>query len=398
MNPVALYRIARGCSWPVLRRIVVNFAWRGAGAVRAFEKRLQTGAPFFPAFLMLSITNQCQLRCRGCWVQPTTPPQQLSRQQLDALVEQANQQRSYFFGILGGEPLLHQDLLNFFAAHPKCYFQLYTNGIALTHETAAKLARLGNVTPIISIEGLQEESARRRGREDVFQRAISALEASVQAGLFTGVAASITKQNFAELVSTDYLDLLVRHGVHYIWYYIYRPAGAHPEPENALDREQIKILRQFIVDQRRSAKLLIIDASWDHQGNALCPGATGISHHIAPSGAVEFCPPMQFCSGSLNATADNLKTILQEDDFLRQLRTFIADRTRGCILLEDPAALADFMRQHGAIDSSNRDALTELDQATVLPGHNDPDGIIPEKSWLYRLAKKYYFCGFGAYG
>jgi len=107
---------------------------------------------------------------------------------------------------------------------------------------------------------------------------------------------------------------------------------------------------------------------------------------------------MQFCSGSLNATADNLKTILQEDDFLRQLRTFIADRTRGCILLEDPAALADFMRQHGAIDSSNRDALTELDQATVLPGHNDPDGIIPEKSWLYRLAKKYYFCGFGAYG
>ena len=398
MNPVALYRIARGCSWPVLRRIVVNFAWRGAGAVRAFEKRLQTGAPFFPAFLMLSITNQCQLRCRGCWVQPTTPPQQLSRQQLDALVEQANQQRSYFFGILGGEPLLYQDLLNFFATHPKCYFQLYTNGIALTHETAAKLARLGNVTPIISIEGLQEESARRRGREDVFQRAISALEASVQAGLFTGVAASITKQNFAELVSTDYLDLLVRRGVHYIWYYIYRPAGAHPEPENALDREQIKILRQFIVDQRRSAKLLIIDASWDHQGNALCPGATGISHHIAPSGAVEFCPPMQFCSGSLNATADNLKTILQEDDFLRQLPTFIADRTRGCILLEDPAALADFMRQHGAIDSSNRDALTELDQATVLPGHNDPDGIIPEKSWLYRLAKKYYFCGFGAYG
>jgi MoaA/NifB/PqqE/SkfB family radical SAM enzyme len=398
MNPVALCRIARGCSWPVLRSLAINFAWRGAGAVRAFEKRLRNGEPFFPAFLMLSITNQCQLQCRGCWVQQTSPSQQLSRAQLDALVKQANQHRSFFFGILGGEPLLHHDLLDFFAAHPKSYFQLFTNGLALTPDFAGRLARLGNVTPLISIEGLQDESARRRGRDDVFQRALQALETAVQAKLFTGVAASITRQNFPELVSKDYLDLLTGKGVHYLWYYIYRPAGAHPEPENALSREQIRQLRQFVVDQRRTAKLLIIDAYWDHQGNALCPGATGLSHHIAPSGAIEFCPPLQFCSGRLNPAADNLQAILQQDDFLPALRAFTAERSRGCILLEDPAALAAFLRRHHPIDSSNRDALAELDRASILPGHHDPEGVIPEKSWAYRLAKKYYFCGFGAYG
>lgn len=83
---------------------------------------------------------------------------------------------------------------------------------------------------------------------------------------------------------------------------------------------------------------------------------------------------------------------------MAELRDFTACNSRGCILLEDPAGLADFMQDKAVIDSSNRDALAELRAAQVLPGHHDPDAIIPEKSWTYKLAKKYYFFGFGAYG
>ncbi len=397
MNPLALGRIVRHCSWKVQRHLW-RFAWQGTAAVRAFERRQQNKEPFFPAFLMLSITNQCQLQCRGCWVQPTNPPQQLSLEQMHGIVQEANRHQSYFFGILGGEPLLHPQLLELFAANPKSYFQLFTNGLALNKELAQILARLGNVTPLISIEGMQDESKRRRGRDDMLKKSLQALRAATKAKLFTGVATSVTNKNFADLVSPSYLDLLVRKGAHYLWYYIYRPTGAHPEPENALSREQIRQLRQFIVDQRRRTRLLLIDAYWDHQGNALCPGATGISHHIAPSGAVEFCPPIQFCSGHLNAAASNLLPLLQEERFMAELRDFTACNSRGCILLENPAGLADFMQDKAAIDSSNRDALAELRAAQVLPGHHDPDAIIPEKSWPYKLAKKYYFFGFGAYG
>ncbi len=31
-----------------------------------------------------------------------------------------------FFGILGGEPFMHPQLLELFAAHPDCYFQVFT--------------------------------------------------------------------------------------------------------------------------------------------------------------------------------------------------------------------------------------------------------------------------------
>ena len=162
---------------------------------------------------------------------------------------------------------------------------------------AGELTRLGNVTPLISIEGLETESRRRRGRDDVFARSLVGLDAAVKAGLFTGVTASINMKNFDELVSRKYLDFLVGKGVHYIWYFIYRPCGPDPDCANALNREHVLELRRFVVEQRRTAKILILDAYWDADGRALCPGAMGLSHHIAPNGAVEFCPIIQSSGG-----------------------------------------------------------------------------------------------------
>ena len=397
MNPLAVTRIAATCTLKVQRKLL-RFAWNGNRAVRAFERRRKRRAPFFPAFLMLSITNRCNLRCKGCWVEQTSTPQQLSLSQMQGIVDIARKYDSRFFGILGGEPLFHSDVLTLFANNPTAYFQLFTNGIPLTDTVVAQLAKAGNVTPLVSIEGLENESKLRRGQDDVFARSLAGLERSVNTGLFTGVTASINQRNFEELVSTEYLDFLVKKGVHYIWYYIYRPCGSEPDVDVALAEEQILALRRFIVEQRRRSRILIIDAYWDGQGNAVCPGAMGLSHHIGPNGAVEFCPIIQFTGGFLNENASNLEDLFQNNPFLERLRTFSADLGRNCILMESPEALATFMKENNAVDSSNRDAVQELSERTPLICHDLKGKEIPEKSLLYRIGKKFYFFGFGAYG
>ena len=48
--------------------------------------------------------------------------------------------------------------------HADAYFQLFTNGHFLSAEVAERLRRMGNVTPLISVEGLAVESDRRSGR------------------------------------------------------------------------------------------------------------------------------------------------------------------------------------------------------------------------------------------
>ena len=397
MNPLVSLRIMLGCSfrsqWNLLK-----FCWNGNGAVRAFERRLKMGDPFFPAFIMMSITNRCNLHCKGCWVEQTKPPMALSLKQMQGIVDTAQKYNSKFFGLLGGEPLLHPDVMALIENNPQAYFQLFTNGTLLDEDTCARLAKLGNVTPLISIEGMETESRLRRGRDDVFAKSIAGLEAAVKAKLFTGVAASINRHNYDELVSTEYLDFLVKKGVHYIWYYIYRPCGSSPEPERALDVEQIVGLRRFIVEQRRTAKLMIIDAYWDANGNAVCPGAMGLSHHIAPNGAVEFCPIVQSTGGFLNEDASNLEEIFQMNPYLRQLREFSVQNGRNCLPMEAPHELKDFLAVQKAIDSSNRNYPQELATASPLPCHHVPGQELPEKSLAYRWGKRHYFFGFGAYG
>jgi hypothetical protein len=67
--------------------------------------------------------------------------------------------------------------------------------------------------------------------------------------------------------------------------------------------------------------------------------------------------------------------------------------------MEEPAGLSEFMTDSNARDTSGRD--TVFDEIAVMErcsSHNQPAHEIPEKSWLYRFAKKNWFFGFGAYG
>ena len=394
----AILRIPVECSPRIVWKFMRNFGLRSMTNIRRFDKRQSKGSPFFPAFVMISVTESCNLMCSGCWIS-VHGKKSLSLEQLDGIIRSCKSKGSYFFGILGGEPLMYKGLFETLGKHPDCYFQLFTNGTLITDEVARQMKKLGNITPLISIEGLKEESDLRRGKDDVFERTLDGVRACRKARLIIGAAASICKSNFDELVNRNYLNLLAKEGVHYLWYYIYRPVGPQPNADNALDKEQVIALRKFIVEQRRNAPLQVIDAYWDDKGHALCPGAVGLSHHISPSGAVEFCPPLQMSRDFINEDASNLTDIFENSEFLTGLRQLTAEHSRGCIILENPELMVRFLEQQQAVDSTTRGSVAdELKRMTPLPGHHYEGEEITEQNIFYKLVKKKYFFGFGAYG
>jgi MoaA/NifB/PqqE/SkfB family radical SAM enzyme len=374
-----------------------NFGYKGNRAVSRFQKRIKKGI-YFPAFLFISVTNKCNLRCQGCWVTPTKPAAELSLPTLNNLVASCKEHGISFYGILGGEPLMHSGLFDLFAAHPDCYFVVFTNGTTLTQEAAEKMRQLGNVSPLISIEGLEEVSDERRGGRDVYARAMQGLEYCRKNRLITGVATSICKSNIKDLVSEDFVNSVIKHGVHYLWYYIYRPVGPDPTPELALSPEDITDVRRFIVDIRTKAPIMIVDAYWDHEGKAVCPATLGIGYHISPQGYVEPCPPIQIAKENIGEGKE-MYDLLANSKFLEDFRQQVSNTTRGCILLDKPDILTDLMKTHDASDSSGRNTVqAELAAMTPRSSHHQPGCEIPEKSFLYRFAKKKWFFGLGAYG
>lgn len=394
MIPGLLWRLVRGSDPRCLWRFATVFGWKNWRSVERFKRAAARGEAGVP-FLMISLTDRCNLRCAGCWVSSQGGGRTLSAEALDRLIVEWKRKGSFFFGLLGGEPLLSPALLPILRRHPDCYFQLFTNGLLLDDAYARELRRLANVTPLISIEGLREESDLRRGGTGVYDGSLRALESCTRAGLITGVATSVCADNIDELVSEAFVREVIRRGAQYLWYYIYRPVGPNPDPARALTREQIVRLRRFLVEMRSRVPLVLVDAYWDHEGRALCPAAVGISHHIGPGGDVEPCPPLQFSCGNI---ADGAEAALGTDA-LADARRFLREQGRGCILLDNPGALAEYVRQRGLPDSSGRDAFCEeLSRMAPLADHDMGEERIPEKHWFYRLAKKYWFFGFGAYG
>ena len=217
-------RILRTADKRLLWKFVWNFGMKGMLSVERFKRRLKRGE-YFPPFLYLSIVNSCNLRCQGCWVDVESPREMIDIDDLNKLVRDAKKHGNSFFGVLGGEPFLHPQLLDFLGAHPDCYFQVFTNGQMITQKVAAELRRLGNVTPLISIEGREIASDQRRGSKNVLNRTLRGLDHCIEARLLTGVATSVCQTNIDELLTESWLNELIARGVHYVWYHTYRPVG-----------------------------------------------------------------------------------------------------------------------------------------------------------------------------
>ena len=391
-------RMVRETDPRVLRTFAWNFGVKGVRSVQRFKARLARGE-HFPPFLYISVINSCNLRCQGCWVKVDGPRHFIDADRMDRLITAAKRRGNSFFGLLGGEPFMHPQLLEILARHRDCYFQIFTNGHLITDEVARELRRLANATPLISIEGTTEVSDVRRGRSGVLARTLAGLEACRRHRLIVGVATSVCRSNIDELVTEAWLRHLIARGVHYVWYHTYRPVGAHASPELALTPEEVLRVRRFVVSMRARLPLALVDAYWDDRGEALCPMATGISHHVNPWGDIEPCPIIQFATDSIDDGRDVFE-VLNGSPFIREMRETAARTTRGCIVLERPDLVRELVARHGARDTTHREigaGVRELEAMQPRCSQHQPGHEVPEEHWMYRFAKRHWFFGFGAY-
>ena len=377
-------------------KAAINLGWGGARSVLRYKRGIKRGE-YFPAFLYISVLNSCNLRCQGCWVDVAAKSEKIPAEDLHRLLREAREAGNTFFGILGGEPFMYKGLLDILEQHPDCYFQIFTNGQLITDELAAQMRRMGNVTPLISIEGTEIISDQRRGKENVLSKSMAGLQRCLDHKLLTGVATSLCQTNFDDLLREEWLDRLIEMGAMYAWYHTYRPVGPQPNEQLCLTPEQQLKVRKFVVDMRVKKPIVLIDAYYQHDGQALCPLATGISHHISPWGDIEPCPIIQFAKENIRDKR-HIRDVFTQSAFLKDFRETITATTRGCVVLERPDLVKEIVLRHSAPDGTARKtAMAELEAMRPRPSQASQVELVPEKSLVYRLAKKWFFQDFGAY-
>src|SRR5213083_828425 len=363
MFPALALRILRTTDPRLLGKFMWNFGVKGLLSVEKFKSRIKRGE-YFPPFLYLSIINSCNLRCQGCWVD-VEEKDSIDLETLNRTITDAKDHGNAFFGILGGEPFMHPQLLDMLAEHPDCYFQIFTNGQFITDERAKRMRRLANVTPLISVEGNEIVSDVRRGRSGVFSKTMQGVQNCLNNKVFTGVCTSLCQTNIDDLLTEKWVDRLIEMGVMYTWFHVYRPMGPDACPDLCLTPAQQLQARKFVVEMRAKKPIVIIDAYFDGEGQALCPAATGISHHINPWGDIEPCPIVQFSTESIHKKNGDKRSLRQkfiQSQFLKEFRELSQSTTRGCIVLERPDLLKELIEKHSAPDTTARKtAMQELE-------------------------------------
>jgi MoaA/NifB/PqqE/SkfB family radical SAM enzyme len=187
-----------------------------------------------PWFLVISPGHACNLKCTGCYANSGSGASQVDWTILDRIMTEAKQLWGVpLFVFSGGEPLLYRsrgkDLLDMVEKHDDSLFLMFTNGMQIDKDMAARLARLGNLTPALSVEGLRSRTDARRGM-GVFDRVLAAMADLRQAGVPFGISVTVNRDNWEEILSDEFLDFFFdRQGAFYGFLFQYMPIGRNPD-------------------------------------------------------------------------------------------------------------------------------------------------------------------------
>ena len=152
-----------------------------------------------PLFLYLKVTTQCNARCQFCNAYERSTENELSREEIFDVIDQATALGCTVLCTTGGEPLVRKDLPKIFeyAQQKDMWIQLYTNAYFLEK----RLPEIGKYTDslLVSLDFPDKRHDKIRGREGSFERVIRGLKASKDYVSLTMINCVINQTNLADL-------------------------------------------------------------------------------------------------------------------------------------------------------------------------------------------------------
>ena len=287
-----------------------------------------------PPFMIASITNRCNLRCKGCYnqAQHRKTECEMDSEKLIQVICEAAELGISFILLSGGEPLVRPEIAELAARNPSVVFPLFTNGMLIDSDKIKSFRRNRNLIPVISLEGYGAETDSRRG-EGVYKHLIQVFESLKKAGVFFGTSITVTRENYSTVTGNAFVSELTKSGCSLFFFVEYIPVSEGTE-HLMLDNSQHMELPLIMESLRRKYSALFIAFPGDEEQFGGCLSAGRGFVHVSPEGRLEPCPFAPYSDTSVKETS--LKDALKSD-FLRKIREnheMLMETSGGCALWE----------------------------------------------------------------
>ena len=333
----------------VLKATVRNFFLHASvlGMRRQAESREKYGCNV-PWAILMDPTSACNLRCTGCWAAEYGDKLNLSYEELDSIIRQANDLGTYFFLYSGGEPLVRKaDILRLCEAHPDCQFTAFTNGTLIDEPFAEDMLRVKNFIPAISVEGFEADTDFRRGA-GTFAKVERAMAILRERKLPFGISCCYTSKNVEMIGSEAYFDQMIAWGARFCWFFTYMPVGKDAVPELMVSAPQRAFMYEQVRKFRQTKPLFTLDFWNDGEYSKGCLAGGRVYLHINAGGDCEPCAFIHYADA--NIRTHTLLQALQSPLFTayKEGQPWSENHLRPCPLLDNPQALVDAVERTGA--------------------------------------------------
>ncbi len=360
-------------------KLAINFFYNAVFAGRdrriKFAQKYNTSSPFF---FVISPTMRCNLKCRGCYAGQYKKEDDLPYEVMDRIFKEAKKAGIYFITVSGGEPFIRPDLLKLFKKHNDIYFQVFTNGTLIDEKLAQKIEQLGNIAPVISIEGFESETDFRRGK-GVFGKAISAMVNLEKTGTIFGFSTMVTNFNWQIIVNDSFYEFLVKKGCSFGWLFQYIPIGRKPDLSLVLKPERRLAIRDKVREIRNKYPILVCDFWNDGDYVKGClAGARGDYgyFHINTNGDIEPCVFVHFAQ-------DNIKDIYTRgghlwdtwnSEFFKEIRAgqpWNLDHRMPCMIIDNPQCLRNLVFNCSLVYPTEKEAKKLVEDEKIVTHLNN---------------------------
>jgi len=300
-----------------------------------------------PITLLIDPTSACNLKCPGCWAGEYAKHDQLEPELLDRILDEAKELGIFGVVMSGGEPFLYPYLLDMAEKHDDQAFMIYTNGTKIDDQVAARLQELGNISPCVSIEGWQEKTDERRGK-GTYDKILAAMERMQERGVLFGASITVTRNNYKEVTSDEFIDFLTDKGVRYMWAFHYVPVGRTPNTDLMVLPEQRAYLYQRASYLRENKIMTYVDFWNDGELTNGCIAGGDSFFHINARGDVEPCVFVHYAVD--NIRDKSLKEVLGSPFFREYQRRqpFSDNYLRPCPIIDMPDQLRQMIKNNNA--------------------------------------------------
>jgi len=252
-----------------------------------------------PPMLIYSVTSQCNLDCQGCYAKLLHAPKngEFNAEKFEDVIRQADEIGVSYVLVAGGEPFMRPELLEVTGKHKGIIFTPFTNGLLVTDEHIRQLKKQRNVIPIVSFEGYEFQTDKRRG-PGVYENGLALLNKFKEADLYYGVSITTTRENFETVSEEGFIARLADLGCRVFFFINFIPVEEGSDGL-VMTQGQVDALNRVmsVYRQKYPALFLAFPGSEIDLGGCLAAGKGFV--HINAEGDVEPCPFSPYSDASL---------------------------------------------------------------------------------------------------